>query len=53
MNEKLVRANAKLDAAQRALAIVNTLKPGPFKTKHRSRVFGSLNRIRAEVRRAR
>lgn len=38
----------KIAAAQRAIGIVNRLKPGPFRARHASRVFSNFNRLRAE-----
>lgn len=52
MNEEQMKLQNRLDGALRAMAIINTMKPSEFKTKHRSRVFGNLNRIRAAIRRA-
>lgn len=40
----------KIDAAQRGLAIANTFRPSPYKAKHTSRIFGNLNRLRAQLR---
>jgi len=36
----------KIQAARRAIDIINQMKPGPYKAKHQSRVFGNLNRLR-------
>jgi len=37
-------------AATRALCIVNKLKPGPSKDRHKSRVFSNYNRARSAYR---
>lgn len=42
----------KLEAARRALGIVNRLPPGPYKARHASRVLSAMNRLRAKVRAA-
>lgn len=39
----------RLGAAKKALTIVNSMKPGPFKAKHASRIFGNMNRIRGLI----
>jgi len=41
----------QMDAAKRGLGLVNKLGDGASRTKHRSRVMGNMNRIRANVRR--
>jgi hypothetical protein len=39
----------KLAAAKRALSIANTFKNPDLKKKHRSRIFGAMNKLRAAV----
>jgi len=41
--------NRQYEAAKRALALVNKLKPGPFRAAQASRVFRNLNRLRVAV----
>jgi hypothetical protein len=36
----------RIAAARRAMSLVNTLKPGPFKAAHASRVFRNYNQMR-------
>lgn len=43
-------AHRQAAAARRALSIVNRLRPGPTRARHASRVFGNLNRLRAQLR---
>lgn len=49
---KTVMVRRKIDAALRALSIVNSnrLQNSEFKTKHKSRTFSQLNKLRAELR---
>ena len=41
----------QMDAAKRAMAIINKMADGPSRTRNRSRVMGNLNRIRGSLRR--
>lgn len=52
--QDLEQAEQWLDAAKRAMSIIGTqMVPGPYREKHISRVFSSLNRIRPIVNRLR
>lgn len=42
-------ANKRLEAARRALGLVNKLPQGESRTMHKRRIMGNLNRIRALV----
>lgn len=39
----------RLEAAKRAIGILNKFPPGPYKKKHASRIFSNLNQLRRLV----
>lgn len=47
----LALAQSQLQAAKAAMGLCNTLSDSAFRTKHKSRVMGNLNRLRAQVKR--
>lgn len=46
---QLVRG--QIDACKRAIGLCNTLVPSGFRSKHKSRTMGNLNRLRAKLKR--
>lgn len=47
----LALAESQLQAAKVAMGLCNTLRDSAFRTKHKSRIMGNLNRLRAKVKR--